>query len=512
MRKLNICIIILSFICYYNKTFSQTTVSGGNVSGTWTLAGSPYLINGSIQIPNGQTLTIEPGVTVNFQGHYKFYVQGRVLAIGTISDTITFTASDTTTGWKGIRFDNTPTTNDSSKFVYCKVQYGKASGSGEDVKGGAFYFYFSKALISNCLISNNFSQTSNGAGAGIYCYFSNPTISNNIIKKNVSDTYGGGIYSRGNISPIITNNVIINNFADDYGGGIYCEYNSEAKVINNNIGKNYSSHGGGLYCEMSTPKIANNTFSENSSDWGGAIFSYSSSAIIANNIINNNYAEYDGGGIICCCGSSLIVNNNSLYNNFANHGGAIYCYSNIQGGSSAFELNGNFYTGTYQNNLDSDPLFTSPTTESGTSYDGTTADWSLQDSSPCINAGTPDTTGLNLPSIDIAGNPRVSNGRIDIGAYENLGTSISNSIINNSINIYPNPNNGNFLLFIENNESKNFDLQIYDITGQIIFSKNYENKTVLAENIDISQFGSGVYSINISCGSESFHKNIVVLK
>ena len=329
MRKLNICIIILSFICYYNKTFSQTTVSGGNVSGTWTLAGSPYLINGSIQIPNGQTLTIEPGVTVNFQGHYKFYVQGRVLAIGTISDTITFTASDTTTGWKGIRFDNTPTTNDSSKFVYCKVQYGKASGSGEDVKGGAFYFYFSKALISNCLISNNFSQTSNGAGAGIYCYFSNPTISNNIIKKNVSDTYGGGIYSRGNISPIITNNVIINNFADDYGGGIYCEYNSEAKVINNNIGKNYSSHGGGLYCEMSTPKIANNTFSENSSDWGGAIFSYSSSAIIANNIINNNYAEYDGGGIICCCGSSLIVNNNSLYNNFANHGGAIYCYSNI---------------------------------------------------------------------------------------------------------------------------------------------------------------------------------------
>lgn len=38
--------------------------------------------------------------------------------------------------------------------------------------------------------------------------------------------------------------------------------------------------------------------------------------------------------------------------------------------------------------------------------------------SPCIDSGTPDTTGMNLPPMDLAGNHRVWNGRIDMGCYE----------------------------------------------------------------------------------------------
>jgi hypothetical protein len=38
--------------------------------------------------------------------------------------------------------------------------------------------------------------------------------------------------------------------------------------------------------------------------------------------------------------------------------------------------------------------------------------------SPCIDSGTPDTEGLNLPPMDLAGNNRIANGRIDIGCYE----------------------------------------------------------------------------------------------
>jgi hypothetical protein len=109
-----------------SNLIASTIVPAGNVSGTWTLAGSPYNVQGSIQILDGTTLTIQPGVTVNFQGMYKLNVQGRLLAIGTLSDTINFTAANTTNGWRGIRFDNTPTTNDTSKIVYCKLQYGKA--------------------------------------------------------------------------------------------------------------------------------------------------------------------------------------------------------------------------------------------------------------------------------------------------------------------------------------------------------------------------------------------------
>ena len=52
--------------------FAQTIVPGGNVSGIWTAAGSPYLIEGEITVPEGDTLVINPGVEVIFQGNFKF--------------------------------------------------------------------------------------------------------------------------------------------------------------------------------------------------------------------------------------------------------------------------------------------------------------------------------------------------------------------------------------------------------------------------------------------------------
>ena len=44
-----------------------TDVPAGNVSGTWTLANSPYLINGNIRLAPNDTLHIEPGVDVIFR-------------------------------------------------------------------------------------------------------------------------------------------------------------------------------------------------------------------------------------------------------------------------------------------------------------------------------------------------------------------------------------------------------------------------------------------------------------
>ena len=82
--------LILPALCINLQLQAQTSIPAGNVSGTWTLAGSPYQINGEITIPNASTLTIEPGVLVEFQGHYKLNVQGRLLAVATVADTITF--------------------------------------------------------------------------------------------------------------------------------------------------------------------------------------------------------------------------------------------------------------------------------------------------------------------------------------------------------------------------------------------------------------------------------------
>ena len=79
------CLIIVSIV-FTCQCIGQTFITAGDVSGTWTSANSPYKILGEITIPNNETLTIEPGVNVIFLGHYKFNVQGRVIAIGTLSD------------------------------------------------------------------------------------------------------------------------------------------------------------------------------------------------------------------------------------------------------------------------------------------------------------------------------------------------------------------------------------------------------------------------------------------
>lgn len=72
---------------------AQTEVTG-DVSGTWTLGGSPYLASGDLTVPEGETLTIEPGVEVIFQHQVEdqstFYVFGSLNAIGTEEDSIFF--------------------------------------------------------------------------------------------------------------------------------------------------------------------------------------------------------------------------------------------------------------------------------------------------------------------------------------------------------------------------------------------------------------------------------------
>jgi parallel beta-helix repeat protein/predicted outer membrane repeat protein len=493
MKKIFLLIIVIFFI-NASRTVASTSVPGGLVSGAWTLAGSPYLIQGNIQIPSGSTLIIEPGVTVNFEGAYKLNVQGQLLAIGTVTDTITFTATNTVTGWKGIRFDNTPATNDTSKIKYCKIQYGKTPSTPPDNYGGAFFLnYFSKIIISNCSIVNN----SAFQGSGIYCYNSSPVISHNILSYNTTNLDGGGaIYCDYVSNPVISyntisynsakgpgarsggisclgghaeiiNNIIINNSSEMNGGGFYCDAGFSGNISNNLFSGNSTSvYGGAIYCQsIGSPTFSYNFITNNTaSKGGGFFFTASSNSILSENIICNNTASSYGGGI--CLESSSVpkITNSTITNNSASNGGALYCdgssvpvfkncilygntssnsgaqvflsddgsepnfyYCDVQGGLAAFELNGNFYTGTYQNNIDSDPKFVSPSGGSGTGFDGTTANWSLQSSSPCIDKGDPSGT---YSTTDYAGNPRLNICRIDIGAYEyQLGIPFAASLV-----------------------------------------------------------------------------------
>jgi predicted outer membrane repeat protein len=241
----------------------------------------PIFLPAMLAVQNATTLIIEPGVVVEFQGHYKLIVEGKLLAVGTQTDTIEFTVNDTTGlsntettdgSWHGIRFKNN-TSADSSKLVYCKIQFGKATDGddetdSEDDNGGGIYINdFSKLRIENCLIDHNIAIK---YGGGIYAFLSELIISTNYAKS------GGGICCEG-ISldyghSLIINNYIKNNEAHLFGGGIYSTY-SKPNIIGNEIDENISFQGGGIYIDYyDGASIERNKIRNNSSVQGGGVF------------------------------------------------------------------------------------------------------------------------------------------------------------------------------------------------------------------------------------------------
>src|SRR5438105_4923368 len=69
-----------------------TPVCGPQTNATWTLAGSPYVVcTGGVSVPATATLTIQPGVTVQFSPTAALQVAGTLSALGTLAQPITLT-------------------------------------------------------------------------------------------------------------------------------------------------------------------------------------------------------------------------------------------------------------------------------------------------------------------------------------------------------------------------------------------------------------------------------------
>jgi len=124
MKKL-IVLLNCMLLLLVKTNYSQTMFSGGIFSNTtWTLAGSPYIINGNVTIFAGKTLTINPGVIVQFDPGITFDVRGNIAALGTSTDSVTFTTSATNPfsgAWNGLTTKNT--LNSNLTFKFCKFLY-----------------------------------------------------------------------------------------------------------------------------------------------------------------------------------------------------------------------------------------------------------------------------------------------------------------------------------------------------------------------------------------------------
>lgn len=88
MRGLLFLISILSFSFWAQ---SQTTVNGIiDKNTTWTVANSPYEVEGTTLVKEGVRLVVEPGVIVNSDGKVTMTIDGELHAVGTSDSVIEF--------------------------------------------------------------------------------------------------------------------------------------------------------------------------------------------------------------------------------------------------------------------------------------------------------------------------------------------------------------------------------------------------------------------------------------
>src|SRR5216110_2424589 len=79
------------------------TVLSGNVSGTWTTNGSPYILSADSTVVSNQTLTIQPGVEVLVGPTVTLFVYGGITAVGTPDLPILFRNANTNYPWSRIQ-------------------------------------------------------------------------------------------------------------------------------------------------------------------------------------------------------------------------------------------------------------------------------------------------------------------------------------------------------------------------------------------------------------------------
>jgi len=354
----------------------------GDLSGTYT--SSTYRISRDISIASDDIVTLQSGTTFLFDGEYNFSIYGTLIALGTEQDSIIFDNYGTEK-WRGLTLYEE---SDQSEFRYLRI-----SGAQKDL-GGGIRLASSSPNFKHVTISGN---SSSSYGGGIYMSASNPNLEHVSISENYTLNPGNGYVPPGggivlDQSNPTLNQVIITQNTAMMGAGIYFINCNNSTLNNVTISGNSSLYfGGGVALDNSYPIFNHVTISENTAGFSsGGIYLNQSDPQIINSIIWGNTASFGDTQI----GIS------------ENGGTPLITYSDISGG----------WIG--DGNINSDPLF----------VDSENGNYTLQDSSPCIDAGITDIDNDGIDDItDFFGSAP------DMGAFEYIGVSIPGDLNNDSI-------------------------------------------------------------------------------
>ena len=461
-------------------------------------------------------LTIERGTWVIAEGYYRITVHnGSFYALGADKYPVVFTARDTTdfynptmeTGWHGIHLlSDQSSAQDSVVMEYCEVKFGKIiSGAPEGERFGAGvevrnkkYCYFAHCHFSQNRNEHNTSSPSGCGGGGIYVLNPGTILVEHCIFHDNYAWWGASI-SMGGLRHFTVRNCEFYNNTGTYGTALDMHvgelslYASGPQVYNNYI---HGNHGSTAYLGWEGVGRFHDNIIVNNEGYSPVLGTTAPNySHYYNNTIVNNQSEgfmNDNGSGIWTNGQQKIYNNivygNDRYDFYPQTLPQIH-FERMDPSHPDPTIFNNCVScpDGYEGTICEDPQFLHPTLGIGSEYDHSTVpfNWSLTETSPCLNEGATNMSQY-YPDTDFSGNPRVINGRIDLGAFEAPDwDAVEEQIASNTV--YPNP--GRDVLHVLT-DWEDAVVAVYDLNGRKMIEQQIEGYLI---SIATEDWTSGMY-------------------
>lgn len=508
---------------------AQNIDVNGLQSGVWDA--DTVFVTGDVTV--NDTLNINAGTIVLFNDFYSITVEpnSRLNAIGTATDSITFTVADTTGfhlfnsgrgGWNGIRLENA----DASKFEYCRFQFGKAAFDNDQDGGALRIFDCHNVEISHSTLFCNFSREHGGAlnAENSKIVMHDCDVHNNLTYSKIDTIYymyGGGLrFLKCNVE--LTDIDFRYNIGESAIGGAMSIDSCSVRIDRCRFEHNRGINGAGLYlirCYDNPCSITNSLFANNISEhFGGGLAISDSSPLVSNlTVVNNQSIGVNCGGIFFYQYSSPVLWNCIVYGNLNyipleepvqmwswTYDGFAPEFHNCLVQFGLENISNNEVITVYDDCIDEDPLFVDTLNE----------DFHLSANSPCINAGSFDTPAEILNGTDLDGIWRVYDDLIDMGAYEYSSVGMDEVAKNEyPMHIVGNPITEMSYAEIEVSKNCSLKARVYTLDGKLCVDKHIGVSHSGTKRIAIGELfqplKKGVYLLMIQGGKQSFSAKVI---
>ena len=294
------------------------------------------------------------------------------------------------------------------RLTNCEIVNNTCAANGAGANGG---------VLINCTVISNRAEKS---GGGVYA----AAVTNCVLQSNVALEMGGGVYNGTLYGCTVTNNIayqngggvfggiaercaIVGNEAYQSGGGVSATVCYDSEIIGNTA----TINGGGANSgKLYNCIIGNNECALSSEGFGGG----ARGGELENCLVYGNRSTSGGGG-----GVSLAVSRNcTIYGNSCgyNSGGThAWLVNGLPGGTNFNCIVYGNIAGTTDKEIDARMASFNCCTDDPHFIRAEAGDFRLRYNSPCINAGN---NAYVTNTVDFAGNARIDNNTVDIGAYE----------------------------------------------------------------------------------------------